>query len=144
MSPEEFVSSFWSPEQGKKKKNQPFSFSLTLGETQLLLKQSKKLQGQTRSNSPSLWEFLQSIESSGKDCELREVWRSWTCPPPLEDASIPWDWWGRTQNNTNLHVLFVRVCTGVCVMGGRGGITVTGIAVRGIPRKKPFSNFFYL
>lgn len=64
------------PQSGGKKKSQRFNFSLTLGKAQILLKQSKKLQGQSRGNSPSLWEFLQSTESSGKDCELREVWRS--------------------------------------------------------------------
>lgn len=79
-----------------------------LRETQLLLKIEQEIACATQGNSPSPKEFLQSAESSGKDCSLGEVRRPWICPPSLEDASLPW-------GCTDLHVSFVWVRTGLCV-----------------------------
>lgn len=46
-----------------------------LRETQLLLKIEQEIAWATQGNSPSPKEFLQSAESSGKDCSLGEVRR---------------------------------------------------------------------
>ena len=91
--------------------------------------------------------FSKALKAQGKTV----VWGRWGDP---EDVPHPWKTqvspaagWETTKQSTELHVLSVRVCTGLGWGGGGwwgGGITVTGIAVRGVSRRKPFSHFSLL
>ena len=131
------------PQSGGKKKKSTFQFQPYTGKSPNTTKTEQEIarakQGQLSLSmgiSPKYWKLRERLWVEGGMEILNMSPISGRCKSPL----------GLVGENSKQHwfacFIYEGMHRGVC--DGVGGITVTGTAVRGISRRKPFSNFFYL